>query len=350
MPPGQQYATNVPQTQLVAGITSVQTVFTVASSAGWPSVPFTAAFDLGQSNQEPFDVTNIAGVTWTVTRNIDSTTAFSHAANATITHVDVGRDFREPRAHIDAAGPQDSQGVSVHGIANIVGNVVVGLKDTQTLTNKTHVGPVISNTAAATPASGNLALSTVNNVLTATDGSGASYPVSPPGVMSKTNGLLAWTFDPIACNQSLTITTGQIVLAKITLGAVTLVTNLPIHLNTGGGSLTSNENFIGLYNSSGTRIALSADQTAAWSSSGDKLNAMVTPVTIEPGDYYVAILVNGTGVPTFAAGQPNNSMMNTNLVAPFRAALVSGTFTALPTTITLGSVTAAVLMPWAGIS
>jgi hypothetical protein len=141
MPSGQQYATNVPQTTLTSGITSTATAITVISSANWPNTPFTAAIDLGQSNQEPIDVTVVSGVNWTVTRAIDGTTGFSHAANASVTHVNIGRDNREARAHIDANGGSDSTGKSVHGLT---GNVV-GTTDTQTLTNKTLTTPTISS-------------------------------------------------------------------------------------------------------------------------------------------------------------------------------------------------------------
>lgn len=135
MPTGQQYATNVPQTTLASGITAVATSFVVASSSNWPATPFTAVLDIGNSIQEPVDVTNVSGTTWTVTRAIDGTTAFAHATNATVTHADIGRDFREARAHIDASSSNDSTGHAVHGLA--VGSAVVGTTDAQTLTNKT---------------------------------------------------------------------------------------------------------------------------------------------------------------------------------------------------------------------
>jgi hypothetical protein len=135
MPTGQQYATNVPQTTLTGSINAVATSFSVASSASWPSVPFTAVLDIGTSTQEPVDVTAVVGTTWTVTRSIDGTTGFSHAIGATVTHADIGRDFREARTHMDAS-------TNVHGLSG--GAAVVGDTQTQTLTNKTLTAPVIS--------------------------------------------------------------------------------------------------------------------------------------------------------------------------------------------------------------
>ena len=134
MPTGQQYGTNVPQVVLTSGITAVATTMPVSSTLGMPSVPFTATLDIGQSNQEPVDVTNISGLNLTITRAIDGTTAQAHNVNATVTHSNIARDFREPRSHIDAASSPDAVGHSVHGL--IGGSSVVGTADSQTLTNK----------------------------------------------------------------------------------------------------------------------------------------------------------------------------------------------------------------------
>jgi len=137
MPAGQQYATNVPQAFLSVGITNTTNPINVNSSSGWPSTPFTAILGIGTSLQEAIDVTTVIGNSWTVTRGIDGTSAVNHPINETVTHGDIGRDFREARSHIDSAGPLDASSEAVHGLTNTSGNVVVGTKQTQTLTNKT---------------------------------------------------------------------------------------------------------------------------------------------------------------------------------------------------------------------
>lgn len=135
MPANQQYATNVPQTFITGQINPTATVMSVNSSSGWPSVfPFTAVLEIGTSLQEPIDVTNVSGTTWTIVRAIDGTVGFTHNPNATVTHADIGRDFRESRSHIDAATSPDATGSDVHGIGN--GNAVVGTGTAQTVTNK----------------------------------------------------------------------------------------------------------------------------------------------------------------------------------------------------------------------
>jgi hypothetical protein len=135
MPTGQQYATNVPQTTITGQINPTATVMSVASSASWPATPFTAILDIATSLQEPVDVTNITGTTWTIVRAIDGTVGFTHQVNATVTHGDIGRDFREARTHIDSSQ-------SVHGLQG--GSSVVGTLDIQTLSQKTLNSPAFN--------------------------------------------------------------------------------------------------------------------------------------------------------------------------------------------------------------
>lgn len=146
MPTGQQYATGVPQTTLSAGIAGGTTNFGVASLTSWPATPFTATIDLGTSSQEAIDVLTVSGNTITnCTRGLDGTAAIAHSPGATFTHTDIGRDFREARAHIDASSSNDGQGHAVHGLTS--GSSVVGTTDSQTLTNKTLTGPVVNGSS-----------------------------------------------------------------------------------------------------------------------------------------------------------------------------------------------------------
>lgn len=145
MPTGQQYATNVPQVFLSSNITSTSNPIPVSSSSGWPATPFTAVLGIGTSLQEAIDVTNVAGVSWTVTRAVDGTTAVDHPINETVTHANIGRDSREARSHIDATGPTDAVSHAVHGLTNTSGNVVAGTKETQTLSNKTIDGALYTS-------------------------------------------------------------------------------------------------------------------------------------------------------------------------------------------------------------
>lgn len=67
----------VKQTTLSSAITSTATTCSVASSTGFPAVPFAAL----TGNGEWITVTAVVGTTWTIIRGISSTTATSHPLN-----------------------------------------------------------------------------------------------------------------------------------------------------------------------------------------------------------------------------------------------------------------------------
>lgn len=116
-------------TTLTGAITSSTTTITVAATDGFPgSLPYTLALDYGSSGNELVDVTGVAGLSLTVTRGVDGTTAQSHNIGAVVRHVASARDFTESRVHEDSS-------TDVHGLSG--GAAVVGTSSTQTLTNKT---------------------------------------------------------------------------------------------------------------------------------------------------------------------------------------------------------------------
>lgn len=144
MPTGEHFGTNVPQTTMTAPSAAGNTAITVNSSSQWPATPFTAVLGIGTSLQEAVYVTNVSGVTWTATRGYAGTISQNQPLNQTVTHADVGVHFTEFRSHLDSAGPLDASSMPVHGLTNTAGNVVVGTKESQTLTNKSLTSPTIT--------------------------------------------------------------------------------------------------------------------------------------------------------------------------------------------------------------
>jgi hypothetical protein len=157
-------------------------------------------------------------------------------------------------------------------------------------------------------------------------------------------GFLEWNFNPEAMNtSSKTLTTsGTVYLVKISPLYNTTVTNINVYMGSNGATLTSGENFLGLYDYNGNLMSATADQTTAWGSGAPKLitTALTTPQTVYAGyDYYVAFLFNGTTSPGFAAGANVPGPMNVGLSNAYLrfAATNSTSVTSLPSTITESS-------------
>lgn len=140
------YSNTAVVTALTSGINNSVTSMVVDSVSGFPvSYPYTLVIDRGTVSEELVQVTSAAGTTLTVVRGVDSTTAVTHSAAATVEHTVSARDFREPQEHMDNT-------TTAHGVTG----AVVGTTNTQTLSNKTlSLG---SNTVSGTLAQFNTAV------------------------------------------------------------------------------------------------------------------------------------------------------------------------------------------------
>lgn len=127
-----------------------------------------------------------------------------------------------------------------------------------------------------------------------------------------------WTYEPsIAVNTSVLPTGGQVVLARVNLRQAALVTNVVFYMSTLGSTLTSGQNFAGLYSSSGALIGTSADQTTTWNTGGTTGLQTVPltggPFAVPAGFAWIAWLFNGTTGPTFSRAANLGSVAGANL-------------------------------------
>lgn len=126
-----RYYANAPATTLAGSCTDSGTLLTLDSVVGLPiQYPYTLILDRGTSTEEAVSVTSAAGVSLTVTRAYDDTTAFAHAIGATVEHGITAQDIREANAHNNATG-------AVHG----TDSSLMGVNDVQVVTNKDLTSP-----------------------------------------------------------------------------------------------------------------------------------------------------------------------------------------------------------------
>jgi len=164
------------------------------------------------------------------------------------------------------------------------------------------------------------------------------------------HGMIAWTCDPYANSGSSTITTGTPFMSKIWIREPVTLSSIGISITTAGVALTVGQNFVGIYNAAGTRIAQSADQTAAWAGTGYVQAAMTAPVAVTPGAYFLTLLSNGTTSPNLARGAVAGSgagTINFGLTATTgRFATGPAAQTSLPASITMASRTLSAISMW----
>lgn len=160
----------------------------------------------------------------------------------------------------------------------------------------------------------------------------------PDVVAARDAGLQGWSGDPATMVGSLQTTAGVLHLMEIRLRSGT-VTNLYIRVTTAGATLTTGQNLLGLFDSTGTRVGVTADQSTVWTSTGSKTAALTTPYSATGGVFYIGILSNGTTQPTFTAssslGQPNAFRS-----APWRTGTSGTGLTAMPASVTLNTAAA----------
>lgn len=222
-----RYYANAPATTLAASCTSLATSIEVTATTGFPvSYPYTLIIDRGLSTEEAVSVTNASGTTLTVTRGIDSTTAFAHTNGASVVHGITAQDVREPNSHVNASsavhgltgsvvGTTDTQALTNKDLTagtNSFPTSLVTLTDTQTLTNKTLA--LGSNTVSGTKAQFNTAVTDGNPVWDNEIGLWSAYTPVWTGATSNPvigNGTLAgrWSSIGKTINVYLDLTAGS---------------------------------------------------------------------------------------------------------------------------------------------
>lgn len=167
------------------------------------------------------------------------------------------------------------------------------------------------------------------------------------------NYLLGWTAPPEYMSADNPPTPGELYLQRIVVPAAGSITKVYAFVVNAGSGMTAGENWVGLYDSNGNRLATSADVSAVWTATHvAQIAVPSTPVT--PGSpIYVAALFNGTTMPSLAGGGqqywdlPNIGAGVPNWGSPtppytqapnhWRYMSYSDSLTALPATVALSS-------------
>jgi hypothetical protein len=128
---------------------------------------------------------------------------------------------------------------------------------------------------------------------------------------------------------------------RVNVRAPITCTNVVTYVVAAGTGLTSGQNFAGLYNSAGTLIAATADQTTPWASGGTKTMALTGgPYSLAAGFYWVALLSNesaGSTPTVLRASNASTSGVEVGYTVATARAATNGAGTTLPGSITPAS-------------
>lgn len=174
-----------------------------------------------------------------------------------------------------------------------------------------------------------------------------------PGLSPEDYGLVSWAYPVMQTSASAVTTSGTVRMVRLpALAVTTTFTSACCHIATAPTTPTAGQNFMGLYDSTGARVAVTADCTAAFTTTGDKIVAFTSPYVAAPGTYYLAILANAAVAPALSHA---SSLATT--AANFNTGVTTAQFTngpaaqtSLPASITMASRTLTANATWAGVA
>lgn len=172
----------------------------------------------------------------------------------------------------------------------------------------------------------------------------------PYNTGAQSQGLVQWNYDSEAASSTNTLTLGTIFMGKVYLAAGQTVTGLGFTVLTAGATLTYAR--AALYNSAGTQVALSNDQSTNWTSTGYKVNTLSAPYVVPTaGFYWVGFLTTGTTAPVCASSNGTQTTFNANVSgATLRHGTAGTGQTSLPGSITMSSMVSTGASLWIGLN
>lgn len=176
-------------------------------------------------------------------------------------------------------------------------------------------------------------------------------------------GLTAWTFPIYGCGSSGTIltTAGSVFGSALTIRRRTTVSTLCANITVAGATLTAGDCWGLLYSSDGDLRGQTADQTTPWQTAGFQemaLTAKGAGLTLDPGQYWCAVVATGATLPTFSRSAMASASVTLGQAfynagagaAKSKCGVLATSITTTPADITPASITQSTGIPyWFGL-
>jgi hypothetical protein len=237
-------------------------------------------------------------------------------------------------------------GAILNADINASAGIVLSKLAVDPLARANHTGTQLAstisdfNTAVATTAF----LATGGTVTGNLDVSGRALGMVTP----RNHNLIAWSYDPAQATNGAAVTNGTVYLIQVEVNRSLTATKIYWGINSAGVTPTSAQNWVGLYDSTGSRLA-TVDVTAKVTSA--TLQTDTISVAVTPGLYWIGMVFNAATPPQpFRAGGLDSSLINVGLTAATARFATNGTSqTTLPSSITPSSNTNNNIAWWVGL-
>ena len=270
------YSAVAQDTTITSGISSSSTTVAVGSVTGLPSVPFVVALDYNNSLEELVTVTNVSGLTLTISRanaGLGSSTVgtpVAHGAGATVRHVITAQDLTETQAHIAATG-------AVHGITGSAATFLANPTSANLLaavTDETGTGSLVFSTGP-TISGPSISSPVITGTIAASGSTGSAGQL-----LSSTATGIAWV---TAATTNLVInaqtgTTYTLVSGDLNK-LVTLSNSSAITLTIPSAVFTTGQE-INIQQIGAGQVTVQGDGTSTFTGTGTKLRAQYSAATI----------------------------------------------------------------------
>jgi hypothetical protein len=266
------YSATAQDTTVTSAITSSSTTVVVGATTNFPTqYPFILALDFGAASEELVQVTTASGLTLTITRGYNGSTAQSHSVGAVVRHVATAQDFTDAQNHYATALTAGAHGVT-GSLATFLGSPT-SANLASYLTDETGSGPAVFATGPSISGP-TISNPVITGTITASGSTGSAGQF-----LSSTGTGIAWaaasadlafnaqtgtTYTLVSSDKNKVVTLSNASAVTLTIPSAVFTTGQQINIQQIGAG----------------QVTVQGDGTSTFTGTGTKLRAQYSAATI----------------------------------------------------------------------